>query len=162
MRLLPLKEYQNYFENCLEMLSAFLVEQQEVSGDKRNKSAITADAKRELVERLCDSNRQIFLFENGQTLVGFAEVLLEEECFPDEDLPESCIKIIYFYILPQVRRQKLGSVFFKLIRAWGRDKKVALIEAEAPNYPIAVNQFFEKQGLELVGAGAGNCYRAFI
>lgn len=162
MRLLPLKEHQNYFENCLEMLCDFLVEQEVETGEKENQEALCQKARRELEERLFDSNHEIFLFENGRSIVGFAEVLIEEECFPDEDLPESCVKVLYFYIVPQARRKKLGSAFFKLVRTWGRDKEMALIEIEVPNYPVEVNQFLEKQGLELVGAGARNCYRAFI
>ena len=162
MRLLPLKEYQSYFPLCLNMLCDFLLEQEVALGEKKSSDEIRTESERMLHERLCDSNREIFLFEKGRAIVGFAEVCLEEECFPDEDLPETCVKVLSFYIVPQARRQKLGTTFFKLIRAWGRDRKAALIEIEIPSYPIAVNQFFAGQGLELVGVGARNCYRSFI
>ncbi len=162
MRLLPLKDHKKAIENCVEMLCGFLVEQEVELGKKENQEAVLSKARRELEERLVDSSREVFLFESGHSIVGFAEVFLEEECFPDEDLPETTVKILSFYIVPQARRKKLGSTFFKLIRDWGRDKKAALVEIEVPGYPIAVNQFLEKQGLELVGAGASNCYRAFI
>lgn len=162
MRLLPLKEYQSYFPLCLDMLSDFLMENEVEAGEKKSRDERRTQAERSLHERLCDSNREVFLFEKGKAIIGFAEVLLEEECFPDEDLPETCVKVLSFYIVPQARRQKLGTAFFRLIRTWGRDKKAALIEIEVLSYPIAVNQFVASQGLELVGAGIRNCYRSFI
>ena len=129
---------------------------------KKKRDEVRKECERELHEKLCDSNREIFLFEKGKAIVGFSEILLEEECFPDEDLPESCVKLICFYIVPQHREQKLGTEFFRLIRKWGRDKEAALIEAEVASYHPSLNHFLTEQGLELVGSGEKNCYRAFI
>jgi GNAT superfamily N-acetyltransferase len=162
MRLLLLKEHQAYFSFCLEMLSDFVIESCVENGEKRSRQDVKTECERMLHERLVDSTSEFFLFEKGRTVIGFAEVCLKEECFPDEDLPEMCVKVLSFYIVPQARRQKLGTSFFKLIRAWGRDKKAALLEVEVPTFPIAVNQFISHQGLELVGAGKKNCYRSFI
>jgi GNAT superfamily N-acetyltransferase len=162
MRLLRLREHQALFSTALEMLCDEMVEQEAEIGKKESHEAMRADAERQLRERLIDSDHEFFLFEKGRTVVGFAEVVIEEECFPDEDLPETCVKILSFYITPQERRQKIGSAFFKLIRDWGRDQEAALIEVEVSSYPVGVNKFLTHQGLELVGAGAKNCYRSFI
>lgn len=146
----------------LELFCDFLSEEEIESETKTNREQLKIESERTLHERLCDSNRQIFLFEKGRSIVGFAEVLLEEKCFPDEDLPEMCVKILAFYIKPQERGQKLGTSFFKLIRDWGRDQKASLVEVDVPSHPLGANEFLLHQGLELVGAGVRNGYRAFI
>jgi len=138
------------------------LEHEVVSGEKKSRESIRRECEKLLHERLVDSNREFFLFEKGHGFVGFSEVLLEEKCFPDEDLPELCVKVISFYIDPSNRGEKLGSTFFQLLRHWGRDQKAALIEMEVPAHPIGANEFLLHQGLELVGTGARNCYRAFV
>ena len=162
MRLISLREQQTHLKDCVEMYCGFLQEQELKVGAMKKYSQEKAGCEKLIQERLYDSDRYIFLFEKGRQIVGFAEVMLEELCFPDEDLPETCVKVVAFYIVPQARKQKLGSQFFKLVRDWGREQKAALIEAEVSSYPVSINQFLEHQGLELVGAGARNCYRAFI
>lgn len=162
MRLIPLKEHKSNFKLCVDMFCDSTLERQAESGDLKNRAQVESECQKMLEERLCDSNREIFLFEKCHAIVGFGEVRMQEECFPDEDLPETCVKILHFYIVPHARRQKLGTHFFKLLRDWGRDERAALIEVEVPSYPISAQQFLAHQGLELVGTGVQNCYRAFV
>jgi GNAT superfamily N-acetyltransferase len=162
MRLLPIRENKSYMNQCIDMYTDSTIESDAEIGQKKKRDDVRKDCERKLYEHLSESNREVFLFEKGKAIVGFAEILLEEECFPDEDLPEVCVKLICFYICPQHREQKLGTEFFKLIRKWGRDKEAALIEAEVASYHPSLNHFLMQQGLELVGSGEKNCYRAFI
>jgi len=159
MRLVLLKDHQQLLSTCLTMYTDFFLELELC--DHKNREAAMKECQRTLQERLIDSSRQIFLFEQGRSIVGFAEVAIEERCFPDEDLPESCARVIALYIVPHVRGQKLGSGFFKLIRDWARDQKAAILEVEVPALLLPAQQFFSHQGLELVGTGVRNCYRSF-
>lgn len=152
MRLLLLRDHQELLGAFLAMYTECLAE----AGDEK-KTALSL-----MQERLLDSNRQVFLFKKGPAVIGFAEVVIEERCFPDEDLPELSARVVSFYIAPHERGQKLGSAFFKLIRDWARDQKAAMIEAEAPSALLSLQQFFAYQGLELVDTGVRNCYRAFV
>ena len=103
-----------------------------------------------------------FLIEHAGDIIGFAEANLEEECFPDEDLPEVCLKIYAFYIRPEARDKSLGRQAFKLLRQWGRDNKAALLETEVSKALEFSNDFFKEQGLELAGSGSRNVWRGFI
>jgi hypothetical protein len=162
MQLIPLREHKASSKVFLDMFCDYTIEQEIEQGQKKSRDEVYRECEAMLHERLCDSNRQIFLFDQNKTIVGFAEILLEEECFPDEDMPETCVKVIAFYIAPPFRRHHHGTAFFKLIRNWGRDQKAALLEIEVPSYPVQVNEFLVHQGLELVGTGVQNCYRSFI
>lgn len=137
------------------MWNDFLVEQ---NTDVKSKS----DLQMLLREKLLDSNRELFLIEVQNKIVGFSEVFLEEECFPDEDLPEMCLKIPAFYILPDFREHSFGHQAFKLVRQWGREKKAALLETEVSIQLKESNKFLSEQGLELVGSGKRNIWRGFI
>ncbi len=107
-----------------------------------------------------DATCQLFLFEHNGTTVGFSKVYLDQECFPDEDLPELCLHILAFYILPEFRRHHLGEMAFKLLRQWGRDNKAALIEIEADSDESG--RFLKEQGLDLVGKGVHRLFRGFV
>lgn len=162
MRLLSLRENKTISKQAIEMFCAYTIEQESEKGVKKTKEKVFPECEQMLQEKLLDSNRQIFLFENNHAIIGFAEVVVVEECFPDEDLPETCMKVFAFYIAPEFRRKHFGSHYFKLIRDWGREQKASLLEMEVPVYPVQANEFLKQQGLELVGTGAQNCYRAFL
>ncbi len=115
-----------------------------------------------LTEELDKRPHARFLIEYKNATIGFAEVELQEECFPDEDLPEMCLKIYAFYIAPNVRGQHLGRQAFKLLREWGRDNKAAILETEVNKTLEFSNDFMKEQGLELAGAGQRNVWRGFI
>ncbi len=140
MRLLPLAEENDAFK---EMKEAFLHEQaMQQDPDKR-------------------AHARFFIEHMGKN-IGFSEVQLEEECFPDEDLPEMCLKIYAFYIAPSYRGQHLGREAFKLLRQWGRDNEAALVETEVNKTLEFSNDFMKEQGLELAGSGPRNVWRGFI
>ncbi|MCE5294177.1 MAG: GNAT family N-acetyltransferase [Chlamydiales bacterium] len=107
-----------------------------------------------------DTSSQVFLIEHESDIIGFIASLLEDECFPDEDLPEICLKITAFYIEPEWRKQNLGSQAFKLVRQWGRENKAALIELEVAH--DCNPEFLQKEGLEFVGSGKKEVFRGFI
>jgi GNAT superfamily N-acetyltransferase len=163
MRLVSVKENPLQQQICKEMIADYLMEMEVERGETKSRKALISQAEQYLHGLLIDNSRNLFLFEKGKSIVGFAEVYLEEECFPDEDLPEECVKLVSLYIAPAERRKKLGTSFFKLVREWGRDQQAALIEIEVPVYLIGANQFLAYQGLELVGSsGKSNCYRSFV
>lgn len=105
---------------------------------------------------------ETFLIEHENSIIGFSDIELEEECFPDEDLPEVCLKVHAFFIKPEYRGKSLGSQAFKLLRQWGRDNKAALIEIDVNKNNECSHQFLENQGLELVGSGPKDVFRGFI
>ena len=45
------------------------------------------DMQSRLEKKLHHPGLRFFVFKNQQDYIGFAEVALESECFPDEDLP---------------------------------------------------------------------------
>lgn len=161
MRLLPIREHMSFFHKLAEISADFFIEQNQEQAEKLTREKIIFLQEKELTERLRDPNCEVFCFEHNNELIGFAEVSLEEECFPDEDLPETCMRVLAFYISPKFRKQHLGSLVFKLLKQWGHEKKAAIMEIEMDNDSHG-NQFISKQGLELVGTGARNVYRAFI
>ena len=144
MRLLPLEEQQDDRNIYDTMHRAFLKEQSRKYDQTHTPTT------------------RVFLIQSQQEIIGYAEVQLEEECFPDEDLPELCLKVYGFYIAPEKRKQKLGSEAFKLLRQWGREHKAALVEIEVNKGLASSNAFFKEQGLELVGSGKDNVFRGFI
>lgn len=155
MRLLRLRDHKSHLERFLQMWQDFLREQDlQVPA----KQALM----RALQEQLVDSSRQLFVIERENEIIGFADLHLEEKCFPDEDLPEMCMKIFAFYIKPELRHQTLGTQAFKLIRLWGREKMAALLETEVSKSLDFSNRFLLEQGLELVGTGPRNVWRGFI
>ncbi len=103
-----------------------------------------------------------FLIECENKIVGFAAARLEEECFPDEDLPEICEKVSAFYIAPEFRGKTLGRQAFKLLRQWGRDNKAAIIEIAINKDLDSSRMFLKEQGLELAGSGKKDLFRGFI
>lgn len=105
---------------------------------------------------------ELFIFEDSSHYVGFAEACITQECFPDEDLPELCMKIVAFYIDPKVRRQHFGSCYMKELRNWAHEKEVAMIEIEVQPDNIIAAQFLDYMGFELVGSGKKCCYRSII
>lgn len=161
MRLLPIREHMSFSGGVAEMKADCFIESEQSQVQKLTKEEIVTVQKNELAEALHDPNYQVFIFENNNELVGFAEVNLEEKCFPDEDLPEVCMRVLTFYIDPKFRHRHLGSTVFKLLKQWGHEKEASLIEIEVDNDSYS-NQFVSKQGLELVGSGVRNIYRAFI
>ncbi len=124
------------------------------------KAKAVATAK--IQERVQEEDRDFFLLQNEKQYVGFAEVFIIEECFPDEDLPESCMKVLAFYIDPKMRRRGFGSQFFKLLRSWAHDREIALVEIEVPSGNTTAESFVKQIGLELVGSGTKSCYRSFV
>lgn len=120
------------------------------------------ESEKHLTEKLQDQARQLLLFQNDSNYVGFAEVELESECFPDEDLPEVCLKVHAFYVDPKHRKNGLGSAFFHLIKTWGHEQNASLIEMEVPASDQSANSFLQHQGLELIGKGEKNGYRSFL
>ncbi|MDB6081175.1 MAG: hypothetical protein JWO53_447 [Chlamydiia bacterium] len=163
MRLIKLKDKMEAFPVYVKMRRDSLSEMQDEIGENKSPEELQIAAEKIAQERLLGTNQEIFLFESSSnTIVGFAEVLLEEECFPEEDLPEVCMKILSFYINPNDRLQKWGTQFFKLLREWGRDQKAALIEMEVPISLTYANNFLAEQGLELAASGDKNCYRTFV
>ena len=70
------------------------------------------------------------------------------------------MQVLVFYILEKFRRHHHGEHAFKLLRQYGRDKKVALVEIDADTEHAKM--FIAKQGLELIGKGVHNTYRGFI
>lgn len=161
MRLLPIREHMSFFHGVSEMKADCFIEHEKPQAQKLTKEETVALQENALTEALSDPSYQVFVFENNSELVGFAEVSLEEKCFPDEDLPEVCMRVLTFYIDPKFRHQHLGSTVFKLLKQWGHEKEAALMEIEVDNDSYS-NQFVSKQGLELVGSGVRNIYRAFI
>jgi GNAT superfamily N-acetyltransferase len=143
MRLLPVLEHPELHKQYVLLRECFLKEQ------NQNPSQINPESK-------------IFLFEYDSKIVGFAEVHLEEECFPDEDLPQLCLHIHAFYIQSDKRQHGLGSMAFKLVSQWGRDNGAALVEIEAETTVVSANKFLDDLGLDLVGKGLKNIYRGFI
>lgn len=141
MRLLDLAEHSQYFDLYKTMWQNFLREQQMVAHQ--------------------GEGRTIFLIEEKGDIVGFCEIALEEECNPDEDMPELCLKVYGFYILPEKRHHELGRDAFKLMRQWGRDNKAALLEVEVSKVLKFSNDFLKEQGLELAGSGQTNIWRGF-
>ena len=105
---------------------------------------------------------QTFLIEHDNQIVGFCDLHLEEECFPDEDMPELNLKIYAFYIEPEFRDKSLGRQAFKLVRQWGHDNKAAIIETEIASSLEFSQSFFKEQGLELVGKGDRFIFRGFV
>ena len=155
MRLRSLREQRTALELFLQMWQNFLREQ-------GMPVPSTSDLTHALQEKLLDSSRELFLIESNNQFIGFAEANLEEECNPDEDLPEMCVKVYSFYIKPEERNHMLGSQAFRLLRQWGHDQKAALIETEVSKDLAFSNKFLAEQGLELVGSGPRNVYRGFI
>jgi len=155
MRLIPLREQKTDFELFLAMWNDFLLEQ---GSETKSKEQLRSTLK----EKLLDSTRELFLIEAQNKVVGFSEVFLEEECFPDEDLPEVCLKVPAFYIQPAFREHSFGHQAFKLVRQWGREKEAALLETEVSKKLEESNKFLQEQGLELVGSGQRNIWRGFI
>ncbi len=144
MRLLPLNGDKEKIALHAKMWSAFLQEQ----GRNSNETL--------------DFEPQIFLIESNSNIIGFCDLHLEEECFPDEDLPELCLKICAFYIMPDMRDKSLGRQAFKLVRQWGHDNKAAIVETEVGSSLVFSQNFFKDQGLELVGKGKRYVYRGFV
>ncbi len=142
MRLLDLAGHIEYFDLYKKMWQNFLREQQTVAHE--------------------GDGRTIFLIEEAAKIVGFCEIALEEECNPVEDLPELCLKVYGFYIMPEYRNHELGRGAFKLMRQWGRDNKAALLEVEVNKDLAFSNDFLQEQGLELAGSGTTNTWRGFI
>jgi len=120
------------------------------------------ESKKQLTQKIQDPGRELFVFKNQDEYIGFAEVQLESECFPDEDLPEVCLKVQAFYIEPSQLRKGFGSGFFQLLKIWGHDQKAAFIEMEVPVADQGANAFLQSQGLELIGRGEKNGYRSFL
>lgn len=142
MRLLSLHDHADKAEYQAQMQNDFLQEQGRTA--------------------FIDSTSETFLIEHEAQIIGFAKVSLEEECFPDEDLPEICLKIHAFYIGPEFRGKNLGGQAFKLLRQWGRDNKAALVETEVSTTLDFSHAFLRAQGLELVGTGKNDVFRGFI
>ncbi|MBS0634348.1 MAG: GNAT family N-acetyltransferase [Verrucomicrobia bacterium] len=109
-----------------------------------------------------DTIHQTFLIEHEKSIIGFTDFELEEECFPDEDLPEICLKVHNFYIMPEFRGKSFGTQAFKLLRQWGRENEAALIEISVKKDNECSHQFLQEQGLELVGSGPKDVFRGFI
>ncbi len=147
MRLLPFKEHTDKVDLYSSMWDNFAKEQglpsEKHTGNPRNP-------------------KELFLIEHESDIVGFAEVKVVEECFPDEDLPEICLKINAFYIEPNFRQHQLGRQAFKLLRQWGRENKAAIVEVEVNKNLDFSNDFLKEQGLELAGSGKSNIWRGFI
>jgi len=162
MRLLSLKENQSFLEKYLDIALEYSKELDPEQQGRMQDDAWIKEHRHMLKERLYDSNCEIFLFQKDTDCVGFAEVTLEERCFPDEDLPENCMRVYVFYITQPFRKQMLGTHFFKLLRAWGREKRAALVEMEVPEWCKDGIEFLEKQGLEVQGHGKVELLRAFI
>ncbi len=162
MHLVSLKENQSLLEKYLELALEYSKERDLESTERIQDDAWMKEHRHMLKERLYDSNSEIFLFQRDTNCVGFAEVTLEERCFPDEDLPENCMRIYVFYIARPFRKQMLGTHFFKLLRAWGREKRASLVEMEVPEWCTDGIGFLEKQGLEVQGLGKMELLRAFI
>ena len=125
-----------------------------------SRQELILQAKDMLQESIRGMQTEYFLFESNDAPVGFAIADLEEECFPDEDLPEVCLHVLAFFIKPEYRGEHLGQEALKLLRQWGRDKKAALIEVEADSEGAKL--FLQNQGLELVGGTVRQLYRGFI
>lgn len=159
MRLLPLREQKNKFDLFVEMWRDFLVEQGLAQSSKESS---LRELSRALPEKLLDSNRELFLIEHENTPIGFSEVFLEEKCFPDEDLPEICLKIYGFFIRPEYRGSHHGHQAFKLLRQWGHEKAAAFVEVEVKKDLENSNSFFKNEGLELLNGGPRNIWRGFI
>jgi GNAT superfamily N-acetyltransferase len=159
MRLLPLREQKSRIDLFVEMWRDFLVEQGLAKGSKEQ---LLKDLARALPEKLVDSSRELFLIEHESKPIGFGEVFLEEKCFPDLDLPEICLKVPGFFLLPEYRGSHLGHAAFKLLRQWGHEKEAAFVEVEVKKELAESNHFFEKEGLELLNGGPRNIWRGFI
>ncbi len=105
---------------------------------------------------------ELFLFQKGEDFIGCVELRLEEECTPVDDLPYTCACITNFYICKGVRRQKLGTTFFALLRQWAREKGAAFIEVVLKKEKNPAEIFLQSQGMDLVGKGLERCYRLIV
>lgn len=153
MRLLTLKDHRTYVDTYLDLLSMEEPVKKPVDQERYRQ-----EIRQFVQERLYDSDLEIFLFQKDGAVVGFSEVSLEQKCLPDEDYPEVCLKIHRFFVIDREDAQ----IFFKLIKQWGRDKRASLIETSSDKATREKSDFFESQGLELIGSGIRNFYRGFI
>ena len=160
MRLLVLRDHQAHIQSYLDMLCTHRISRGQNSSSDREKLKQTM--LQSIQEQLYDSHREIFLFEKEGKVIGFSEVSLEQKCMPDEDLPESCLRIHSFYINSEIQEEKAPEGFFKLVKQWGRDKKASLVETSVEKDATSANEFFLNQGLDLIGSGTNNFYRGFV
>lgn len=162
MRLLLLSEHTDKNDLYQEMWHDFLREQGRNQDSNQDSNQNRKQSNKQGHKHEKPPSHTQFLIEHAGAIIGLAELELEEECFPDEDLPEVCLKIHAFYITQASRDKNFGRQAFKLLRQWGRDNKAALLETEVSKALKFSNDFFKEQGLELAGSGASNIWRGFI
>jgi GNAT superfamily N-acetyltransferase len=162
MKLMPVDHTPERRVRLGELMTDYLLEQEIEKGGPSSVEKIRHEASQYLHEYIGDEEHHFFLFSRGHQYIGFAELTEEEVLLPEEDVPEPALRVISFYIAPAWRRQKIGSHFFSLLRTWGHELHVTLIEIELPGYLLGANKFLEAQGFEMVTQGDQNLYRIYI
>ena len=158
MRLIHLQDNEIHFKTYCELWYQAQLEFNPSAAQKPKEQVI------QQCEKLWENHtgQEVLLFQKNGSCIGYVLLSLEEECTPILDLPEMCARVLFFYILPQFRKQKLGTAFFKLVRQWAREKEAAFIEVELGTTNGVGQQFLQAQGMELVGKGVENRYRLVV
>jgi hypothetical protein len=106
----------------------------------------------DLLKRLTEGGRGLFLFKSDVKTVGLGNVYIEST-------PKGVVvNIAEFYIKPEFRKQKLGSQFFNLLQKWGFENKARFVYVEVDKDLELANAFWAKQNLKLDDTGKRNLF----
>ncbi len=106
------------------------------------------DYEKELVERIKEGDRALFLIQYDSSSIGIANVYLRD----------NILNIAEFFIYEDRRKKGFGSEAFNLLIKWGKSKKATSLRVEVDKDLTLANLFWGSFNLELDSSGVRNIY----
>lgn len=141
MKEITLEEVYPSLENWnefLELATFYFKEKWPKEFKEQTSSEIKLSYSKELLYRLQQGGRGLFIFRYKNTAVGLSNVYLENRV----------LNISEFYIIPKNRKLKMGTNFLNKILDWGVTKGATSISIEVDSDLQIANNFWASFGLQ--------------
>ncbi|NGX30290.1 MAG: hypothetical protein K940chlam4_01136 [Candidatus Anoxychlamydiales bacterium] len=106
------------------------------------------DYEKELVERIKEGDRALFLIQDDSSSIGIANVYLKD----------NILNIAEFFIYDDSRRKGFGSKAVALLIKWEKSKKATSLRVEVDKDLTLANLFWSSLGLKLDTSKKRNIY----
>ena len=132
-------------EQLLDLVDEFVDFFHDLRGDQRVRSDALRDKQRRLFDSmLADEDVQVFVVQQDEKLVAFADVLF----LPILQLGEKEAKIEDFFVTADVRGSGIGTALLEAIKAACRDRGVGAITLTSGHDLVPAHAFYERHGGE--------------
>lgn len=135
----------------LEMNYTYMQENWPQKYSNVTQNTFISDYSKNLIQRIEEGNRALFLYFQAIDPIGFSNVYLSGE-------KKEVLNIAEFYVVPKKRKQKFGHEMLGHLIEWGKEKGAQELRIEVDKDLVNANLFWSTFGFVLDSSGLRNLY----